>query len=108
MRKIVGIPLRKDIFQDEVITAIDVIMSLGDEKKLSYDLQWYNSIGSAQIVKNYYVDRIDEDQIVGRCGFVYESGPLQVGKRGANHIHLPADSRVLNSPEYVEFFWICV
>jgi hypothetical protein len=25
-----------------------------------------------------------------------------------NHIHLPADTRVLNAPEYVEFFWICI
>ncbi|MCW4021599.1 MAG: hypothetical protein ACOWW1_01685 [archaeon] len=23
-----------------------------------------------------------------------------------NHIHLPSDPRILNSPEYVLFFWI--
>jgi hypothetical protein len=99
--------LRNDLFQEDVITAIDVIMSLGDQGLLSYDLQWYETIGDAQIVKNYYVDRINDDRTEMRCGFVYESGALEYRGRG-NHIHLPSDSRVIHAPEYVEFFWICV
>ncbi|HUT64917.1 MAG TPA: hypothetical protein VMZ05_02075 [Spirochaetota bacterium] len=100
--------LRNDQFQEGVITAIDVIMSLGDEKKLSYDLRWYDSIGSAEVVGNYLVDRVDGDIASGRCGFVYESGSPAFRGFTGNHIHLPSDSRVLNSPEYVEFFWICI
>jgi hypothetical protein len=83
-------------------------MTLGDRGKITYDLQWYESIGRADIVKNYWVETIDEDQGVGRCGFVYEAGAYQYNLFRGNHIHLPSDIRVLNSPEYVEFFWICV
>ncbi|UCH57022.1 MAG: hypothetical protein JSV18_06705, partial [Candidatus Bathyarchaeota archaeon] len=100
--------LRNDTFQDGVITAIDVILSLGDEGKLSYGLKWYDSIGTARIVKNYWVESIDEDEAHGRCGFVYESGNLDLKGFAGNHIHLPSDSRVLNSPEYVMYFWICI
>jgi hypothetical protein len=99
--------LRNDLFQDGVVTAVDVIMSLGDRGLLSYDLQWYESIGDAQIVQNFYVDRINDDRTQMRCGFVYEAGALAYRWRG-NHIHLPPDSRVIQAPEYLEFFWICV
>jgi hypothetical protein len=97
--------LRTDTFQPGVITAIDVIMTLGDEGRLSYDLQWRESVGSAEVVRSYWVSRIDEDVSYGSCGFVYEAGNW--GMRG-NHIHIPADSRVINSPEYEQWFWICL
>jgi hypothetical protein len=99
--------LRKDMFQDDVITAIDAIMSLGERGELSYDLKWYENIGSA-IIKNYFVQRINGDESFRRCGFVYEAGSrIFDGFRG-NHIHLPPDTRVLNSPEYLSYFWICI
>ncbi|TXT56470.1 MAG: conserved membrane protein of unknown function [Candidatus Thorarchaeota archaeon] len=99
--------LRNDTFQDGVITAIDVIMSLGDQGLLVYDIEWFESIGSANVVRNYYVVQINADRQAGTCGFVYESGDLDY--RGIlNHIHLPADARVLNSPEYMTWFWICL
>ena len=100
--------LRNDVFQDGVITAIDVILSLGDKDKLNYDLQWYESIGSAGIVKSYWVERINEDKAHRRCGFVYEAGSNKYQGFRGNHIHLPSDTRVLNSPEYEEYFWICL
>jgi hypothetical protein len=100
--------LRTDLLQEDLITAIDVILSLGDQGALTYQLQWYETIGSASIVKNYWVDGINSDHTVGRCGFVYEAGDSQFSFFRGNHIHLPADSRILNAPEYVEFFWICV
>ena len=100
--------LRNDVFQDGIITAIDVVLSLGDIGSIEYDLQWYESIGTAEIVKNYWVEGINGDISKGRCGFVYESGDEDmVGSQG-NHIHLPSDTRVLNSPEYVWYFWICI
>lgn len=100
--------LRNDVFQEGVITAIDVILSLGDEGRLSYDLQWYSAIGTAEIVKSYWVSRINEDTSHGRCGFVYEAGAFDYQGFRGNHIHIPADFRVIVSPEYVEFFWICL
>ena len=98
--------LRKDIFKEDVITAIDVILSLGDQEKITYELQWYESIGTANIVKNYWVDAINEDKAYGRSGFVYEAGSIRYQFSSGNHIHLPSDVRILNSPEYVKYFWI--
>ncbi|UCG70477.1 MAG: hypothetical protein JSV09_05535 [Thermoplasmata archaeon] len=99
--------LRNDMFQNGTITAIDVIMTLGEEGLISYDLQWYSDIGTAE-VKNYFVERINEDKSHDRCGFVYEAGSNQFHGFTGNHIHVPSDIRVINSPEYVEYFWICI
>jgi hypothetical protein len=96
--------LRDDTFKDGTITAIDAIFSLADQGLLSYDLQWYDSIGTAGIVRSYWVERIDGCISSGRCGFVYEEGPESGG--WLNHIHIPSDWRVINSPEYEKWFWI--
>jgi len=100
--------LRSDVFQEAVVTAVDVILSLGDEGKLSYDLTWFDSIGTAEIVRTYYVTRINEAKSYLRCGFVYEAGSWEYHGFQGNHIHIPSDIRVINSPEYVEYFWICI
>jgi hypothetical protein len=100
--------LRTDIFREGTVTAIDAILSLADQDKLSYGLQWYDSIGTADIVRSYWVDRIDHDQSHDRCGFVYEAGSLDFEGFRGNHIHIPSDFRPLNSPEYMEWFWICI
>jgi hypothetical protein len=99
--------LRDDFLSDGVITAIDVIMSLGDQELLTYKLNWYTTIGIAE-VKNYYVDGINNNNAYGKCGFVYEVGDTtHIGFAG-NHIHIPSDIRILTSPEYEEWFWICL
>jgi len=100
--------LRNDIFKNGTITAIDVILSLGDQGKISYELQYYDSIGTAGLVKSYWVEAINQDIASGRCGYVYEAGATQFQRASGNHIHLPSDIRVLNAPEYVEYFWICI
>ena len=101
--------LRDDYFLEGTITAIDVILSLSDAGLITHRLNWYESIGSAGIVKNYFVDEINGDESYGRCGFVYELGDdLFAGFRG-NHIHIPSDIRALQTTmDYVEFFWICI
>jgi len=98
--------LRNDIFKENVITAIDTILSLGDQGEITYELQWYDSIGTASIVRSYWVNAINEDEAYGRSGFVYETGSLLYQFSKGNHIHLPSDARILNSPEYVKYFWI--
>lgn len=100
--------LRDDVFQEGVITAIDVILSLADQGEISYELNWYDSIGQASVVRSYWVDTIDNDTAEGYCGFVYESGSTNYEGVDGNHIHLPSDTRILNSPEYLVYFWICL
>ncbi len=100
--------LRTDVFRENVITAIDVILSLGEKGKIDYELQWYDSIGTASVVRSYWVEAIENDVAAERCGWVYEAGSKQYRGFTGNHIHLPSDTRILNSPEYVEFFWICI
>jgi hypothetical protein len=100
--------LRSDVFQDGVITAIDVIISLADQGNLTYELKWYDSIGDASVVRSYWVDTINGKDSYGTCGWVYESGSWTFRGFIGNHIHLPSDVRILNSPEYVEWFWICI
>jgi hypothetical protein len=100
--------LRSDIFQEGVITGIDVILSLTDQGQITSELQWYESMGYADIVKSYWVDSIMNDTSVGTCGWVYDSGALIFRGFSGNHIHLPSDTRVLNSPEYMQWFWICI
>lgn len=100
--------LRDDMFQEGVVTGIDVILTLNDLDLISYDLQWYDSIGSVEVVRSYWIDGINEDKARGRCGFVYELGSYHFSGFRGNHIHLPLDTRVINSPEYGEWFWICL
>jgi hypothetical protein len=98
--------LRDDIYQDGVITAIDVIMTLADLGEITYELQWYDSIGSAEIVRSYWVHAINDDVQHGTTGFVYEAGNWDYYLFDGNHIHIPSDTRIINSPEYVRYFWI--
>jgi hypothetical protein len=99
--------LRNDMLRNGTLTAIDVIMSLGDAGLIEYELQWYTTIGSAE-VKNYFVEKINSDKSHDRCGFVYEAGSYDFRGFSGNHIHIPSDIRVINYPEYVEYFWICI
>lgn len=100
--------LRNDVFREGTITAIDVILSLEEQGKISYELQYYKSVGNAGLVKSYWVESINQDVASGKCGYVYEAGSPEFQFSSGNHIHLPSDTRVLNSPEYVDYFWICI
>lgn len=95
--------IRNDMLKADTITAIDVILSLTDQGKIVSKIKWYESIGTAEIVEDFYVVQINHDVSSGFCGFVYEEGPQG---HAYNHIHIPSDIRVLNSPEYVLWFWI--
>ena len=67
-----------------------------------------NFMVTAEIVRSYWVSRINADQMHDRCGFVYEAGDLDYLFFRGNHIHIPSDFRPINSPQYVEYFWICI
>jgi hypothetical protein len=94
---------RGDFFRSGVVTALDVIRSMADSGLITFELAWYENIGGAEI-GNYYVERINNWLASGMCGFVYEVGELATQQ--GNHIHLQTDLRVLQSPEYLEIFWI--
>jgi hypothetical protein len=95
---------RTDVFTNYTITALDVIFSLAEQGHITYEVEWIETIFDVTI-QHYWVQGIDDDIASGRCGFVYESGYQGII---GNHIHLPPDSRVLTSPEYVLFYWICI
>jgi hypothetical protein len=53
--------VRSDVLQPDVITALDVVLSLGEQgevKKLK--VTWYENIGSANPVDNYFIELIDQ------------------------------------------------
>lgn len=99
--------LRNDTLQDGVITAIDVILSLADQGLITYQLKWYETIGLDE-VKSYWVEGINADIAYARCGFVYEAGDYDFEDRRGNHIHIPSDIRIITSPQYEKWFWICI
>jgi hypothetical protein len=100
--------LRTDFLKIGVITALDIIMSLGDLGSITYELEWIESLRGAYYVRSYFVDRINADETVGRCGFLYEIGDNEFKYPGPNYIFLSSDERILTSPEYLRFFWDCL
>jgi hypothetical protein len=100
--------IRNDVFQNGTITAIDVIMTLGDLGYITYELRWFVGLPSAGYIHTYFVQKINSDETVGRCGFVYDVGDTDFMFPGPNYIYMGADTRILTSPEYLRFFWDCL
>ena len=92
--------LRNETFQQDVITALDVIMTLGDLGNITYELTWHESFRGASYVHSYFVSKINTDEAVGRCGYLYDVSD--------SFIWLSADERILTSPESVYFYWGCL
>ena len=91
---------RNETFQNDVITVLDVIMTLGDLGNITYELTWFDSFRGASYVHSYFVSKINTDETSGRCGFLYEVSD--------SYIWLSADERILTSPESVRWFWGCI
>ena len=101
--------VRSDLLQPGVITALDVLASLADQGKVSrLGATWYEQIGFAEPVDHYFVEEVNAARARGGCGFVYEVGPEEFRGFDGTHIHLPSDARVIVSPEYEYWFWICL
>jgi hypothetical protein len=110
-KQVVATPhdVRTDVLQPGIVTALDALLSLAEEGKLSnIVLTWYERIAGADPVDSYWVERMDEARASGGCGFVYETGSLRFPGFSGSHIHIPADVRVTVSPEYALWFWICL
>jgi hypothetical protein len=92
-----------------VVTALDILLSLGEQGKLTnLKLTWYERIADAEPIDSYWIEQIDNDVAFNSCGFVYETGPKEFSGFLGSHIHIPLDVRVLVSPEYAFWFWICL
>jgi len=101
--------LRTDVLQSGVVTAMDVLLSLVEQGNIErLKLTWYDRIGRADPVENYFTEQINDAEARGTCGFVYEAGPHAFSSFKGNHIHLASDVRVIISPEYALWFWICL
>ncbi|UCG10704.1 MAG: hypothetical protein JSW30_02445 [Dehalococcoidia bacterium] len=100
--------VRSDVLQPDMITALDVLLSLGEQGQLNQlKLTWYERIGDADPVDSYWVEQIDVHEAYNGCGFVYEAGAEEFSFQG-NHIHVPLDVRIIISPEYALWYWICL
>ena len=101
--------VRPDLFQPGHVTALDIILSLGEQGHFSKaKLTWYDRIGRADPVDSFWLEQLDEAIAHGGCGFVYETGPKEFSGFAGSHIHLPMDARLIGSPEYALWFWICL
>jgi hypothetical protein len=105
--------VRSDLYQSGVITALDILLSLGEQGLLTeVRLTWYEVIGSADPVEHYFAERIEAEGFVAQafdtCGFVYEVGPRLFAGFAGSHIHVATDARVLVSPDYALWFWLCL
>lgn len=111
--------VRADVFQSDVTTVLDILLSLGEQGKLSaLKLSWRDRTEEKDPVDNYFVDHIaGEDfspEIAGSCTFAHQVGSetlkgyLTPHIHTTSHIHLAADVEVIVSPEYVEWLWVCL
>jgi hypothetical protein len=101
--------IRGDMLQPGVITALDALISPGEQGQLSQlKLTWYEQVGTADPVDTYYVEQINGAVSYGTCGFVYETGPRAFPGFNGSHIHIQSDIRATVSPEYALWFWICL
>ncbi|MCX6101535.1 MAG: hypothetical protein NTV92_09015, partial [Candidatus Bipolaricaulota bacterium] len=109
---------RPDIFQPGVITALDVLMSLGEQGKIAgLELTWHTTIAGVANVNHYMVDWIVLPDVLGEkdstCGYMDEAsteglrGFLTPHSHSTTEIHLSADAEVLMSPGYIEWQWLC-
>jgi len=107
--KVTAHNLRSDVFRPGIVTAMDVLLSLAEQGKIDrLKLTWYDYIGKANPVENYFTEQINTAEASGTCGFVYEAGPRLFHGFSGNHIHLASDVRIIISPEYALWFWICL
>ncbi|MCK9357075.1 MAG: hypothetical protein M0R22_08050 [Dehalococcoidia bacterium] len=106
--------VRADVLQPGVVTALDVLLSLGDQRRIdALKLTWYSNLGQATPVDSFYVEQIDDGDGVYDTeaspetgGWVYETGSLAFNGFQGNNIRVPADVRIIVSPEYMVWYWI--
>ncbi len=106
--------IRADVLQPGTVTALDVLLSLADQKKISeLKLTWYSNTGDSAPYDSYYVEQIDDDDgsydreaSAETGGWVYETGSREFAGYNGSHLQLPSDVRIIVSPEYMTWYWL--
>ncbi len=110
--------VRPDVFQPGTITALDVLLSLGEQSWISgLEMTWHASLDGISNVNHYMVDWISIPEALGeedsQCGYMDESATgtlrsfLTPHSHATTQIHLSPDLEILVSPGYVEWQWLC-
>ncbi len=110
--------VRSDMFQPSAVTALDVLLSLGDQGQIAgLELAWHAVVDDVPNVNHYMVDWISLPDVLGEkdslCGYMDEAatealrGFLTPHSHATTRIHLSSDLEVLVSPGYVEWQWLC-
>jgi len=58
------------------------------------------SFRGASYVHSYFVSKINTDEAVGRCGYLFDVSD--------SFTWLSADERIITSPESINFYWGCL
>ena len=110
---------RLDILQPGVVTMLDVLLSLGEQGRLTeLGLEWRAEEDDITVIDAYYVVSITADEFApertGSCVLTHQirgatiAGFLPPHAHTMSHVHLTADLEVLVSPEAVEWLWVCL
>lgn len=105
---------RDDVLQPGIVTALDVLLSLADQGKIDrLKLTWYYEIDCAEPADSFRVEQIsdgdgiyDAEASAETGGWVYETGAREFSGFRGSHIHIPADVRIIVSPEYMTWYWL--
>ncbi len=105
---------RTDVLQPGTVTALDVLLSLADQGKIDgLKLTWYSTTAEYDIFDSFSVEQIDDgdgvydgEATLGSSCWVYETGSLEFAGFKGSHISVPADVRVIVSPEYMTWYWL--
>ncbi|MCX6094804.1 MAG: hypothetical protein NTY63_08315 [Candidatus Bipolaricaulota bacterium] len=110
--------VRPDVFGPGAITALDVLLSLGDQGQIAgLELAWHAMVDDVPNVNHYMVEWISLPDVLGEkdssCGYMDEAateglrGFLTPHSHATTQIHLSSDLELLVSPGYVEWQWLC-
>ncbi len=106
--------IRADVLQPGTVTALDVLLSLADQKKIrELKLTWYSDMGDGAPFDSYHVEQIDDEDgeydreaSADSGGWVYETGSLNFAGYNGSHLQIPADVRIIVSPDYMTWYWL--
>ncbi len=110
--------VRGDVFQPGLVTALDVLLALGRDGRISsLTLAWHDRLDNADPVDSFMVHALraaeGEAPFAEGCMLVHQTGSaglegfLAPHGHGSSHVHLTADLEALVSPEHVRWTWLC-
>jgi hypothetical protein len=101
-------------FQPDVVTSLDVLLSLADQGELDVVTSAFYTHFNGNFIDSYYVVElgfpgIGNAHASGRQGFVYttENGaPNRLPNRADPKMHMTADINVIHAPDFSYWRWI--